>query len=325
MIRVFSIAVLTLGCITGPIALAGQKVDETLPTYSADKKVAGTIKIVGSDTMLNMATAWTEGFGKVHPGVQPEIVGKGSSTAIPALIQGSAHFGPMSRDPKAKELDDFEKKFGYKPTALATSIDMLAVYVHKDNPIKSLNMKQIDAIYSKTRKGGNKEEILTWGQLGLEGEWADKPINLYGRNSASGTYGYFKEHCLFNGDYKDTVKEMPGSSAVVQAVGKDKFAMGYSGIGYKTPEVRAVPLARDEDSDAVEALPDHGYSGEYPLARYLWLVVNHRPGQALDPVRGEFLRYVFSKAGQSDVVRDGYLPITGEIAKKMLQKVEISE
>ena len=122
---------------------------------------------------------------------------------------------------------------------------MLAVYVHKDNPIKSLTLQQVDAIFSKTRKGGFEKDIRTWGDLGLTGEWAKKPISLYGRNSASGTYGYFKEHALFKGDFKDTVKEQPGSSAVVQGVASDKYGIGYSGIGYKTADVRAVPLAAE--------------------------------------------------------------------------------
>src|SRR5882762_1875469 len=181
---------------------------------------------------------------KIYPNVEVEIEGKGSTTAPPALIAGTAHFGPMSRPMKQAEIDKFEEKFGYKPVGLPTSIDMLAVYVHKDNPLKSLTMQQVDAIYSRTRKAGYEKDITTWGDLGLEGEWADKPISLYGRNSASGTYGFFKEHVLLNGDYKDSVKEQPGSSAVVQGVASDKFAMGYSGIGYKTADVRAVPLAR---------------------------------------------------------------------------------
>ncbi|MCA8974978.1 MAG: substrate-binding domain-containing protein, partial [Planctomycetes bacterium] len=194
---------------------AQSNVDRALPTYTAVTGVSGSIKSVGSDTMNNEMTLWAEAFVKMYPNVKVEIEGKGSTTAPPALVEGSSTFGPMSRPMKDKEIDAFEKKFGYKPTAIATSIDMLAVYVHKDNPITHLTIKQVDAIFSKGRKGGAAEDITTWGQLGLGGEWANKPISLYGRNSASGTYGYFKEKALFKGDYKDSVKEQPGSSAVV--------------------------------------------------------------------------------------------------------------
>jgi phosphate transport system substrate-binding protein len=182
-------------------------------------------------------------------------------------------------------------------------------------------MQQVDAIFSKTRKGGYKQDIKTWGDLGLGGDWKDKPIALYGRNSASGTYGYFKEHALFNGDYKDEVKEQPGSSSVVQGVASDKFAIGYSGIGYKTADVRAVPLAPDANSDPVPADPARAYAGEYPLARFLYVYVNFKPGSTLDPLRREFVRYLYSKQGQLDVVKCGYLPIGEAIAKKSLKSV----
>src|SRR5262245_24410302 len=212
--------------------------------------VSGNVKSIGSDTMNNLMTLWAEDFRKQYPNVQVEIEGKGSSTAPPALIAGTATFGPMSREMKAQEIDEFEAKYGYKPTSLRTSIDMLAVYVNKDNPIESLTLQQIDAIFSKTRKGGETADITTWGQLGLTGEWANKPISLYGRNSASGTYGYFKEHALFKGDYKDSVKEQPGSSSVVQGVASDRYGIGYSGIGYKTADVKAVPLKGDANQEA---------------------------------------------------------------------------
>jgi len=253
--------------------------------------------------------------------VKIEIEGKGSGTAPPALIAGTAAFGPMSREMKADELDKFKKEFGYEPTALPTSIDMLAVYVNKDNPIQGLTFQQIDAIFSKTRKSGHPTDIRTWGDLGLTGEWANKPISIYGRNSASGTYAFFKEHVLAKGDYKDEVKEQPGSSAVVQAVASDRYAIGYSGIGYRTADVRAVPLARESGQPFVEAEQANGYSGEYPLSRFLFLYLNYKPGSALDPLRGEFVRFVFSKQGQEQVVKDGYLPVTHGVAEQALGKV----
>ena len=299
----------------------GVKVDEKLPVYEAVQGVSGNIKSEGSDTMNNLMTHWGEGFQRFYPNVDIEIQGKGSSTAPPALIKGAATFGPMSRPMKDKEIDEFQKAFGYAPTELPTSIDMLAVYVHKDNPIRGLSLQQVDAIFSKSRKGGHERDIRTWGDLGLEGEWADEPISLYGRNSASGTYGFFKENALFKGDYKDSVKEQPGSSAVVQGVATDRYGIGYSGIGYMTPGVRAVPLAVDAKSESFPAEPEHAYSGDYPLARFLSLYVNHEPGTRLDPLRREFVRYIYSQEGQQAVVKDGYLPVPAPVAARALKAI----
>lgn len=297
------------------------KVDPGLPTYKSISGVSGNVKSIGSDTMNNLMTLWAEDFRKQYPNVQVEIEGKGSSTAPPALIAGTATFGPMSREMKNQEIDEFEAKYGYKPTGLRTSIDMLAVYVSKDNPIESLTMQQVDAIFSKTRKGGYPEDITTWGELGLTGEWASKPISLYGRNSASGTYGYFKEHALYKGDYKDGVKEQPGSSSVVQGVASDRYGIGYSGIGYKTADVKAVPIKADANTPAVPATAEYAYTGKYPLSRFLYVYVNHKPGTELDPLRGEFIRFVFSKQGQESVVKDGYYPVNAKIAGEEMAKL----
>jgi phosphate transport system substrate-binding protein len=316
-------AVITTALILGAVNVRADavQVDSAIPAYTPVSGVSGNLKSIGSDTMNNLMALWAEGFYKFYPNVKVEIEGKGSATAPPALVSGTAHFGPMSRPMKDAELDAFEKKFGYKPVAVRTSFDALAVYVHKDNPIKSLTMQQVDAIFSKTRRGGYPKDIKTWGDLGLTGEWADKPISLYGRNSASGTYGYFKEHALFKGDYKDEVKEQPGSSSVVQGVASDKFAIGYSGIGYKTADVRAVPLANKAGETAYEADMENVYSGDYPLARYLFLYVNKKPGEKLDPLRGEFLRFVLSKEGQEVVIKDGYLPIPNTIITEERRKL----
>ena len=301
------------------------EIDENLPDYEPTRGVSGAIKSEGSDTMNNLMSLWAEGFRKHYPGVQIEIQGKGSSTAPPALISGTSTFGPMSRKMKAAELDAFKEEHGYEPVGLPTSIDMLAVYVHKDNPIaqRGLTLQQVDAIFSKHRKGGFDKDITTWGDLGLDGEWAEKPISLYGRNSASGTYGYFKKVALFKGDYKASVKEMPGSSSVVSSIATDKYAMGYSGIGYKTAGVAVVPLAEAPGEDFVSAAAENAYDNTYPLARFLLVYVNYRPGSTLEALRAEFIKYVFSEDGQTDVVKDGYFPIPAPISYRALASVGI--
>ncbi len=313
---------LTAAVFVAPAA-AQTAVDAKLPAYKPVEGVSGGLKSIGSDTMNNLMTLWAEGFRTFYPNVQIEIEGKGSSTAPPALISGTAAFGPMSRPMKAAESDEFERQFGYKPTAMGTSIDMLAVYVHKDNPLPGLTLAQVDAIFSQTRRAGYATEIRTWGETGLTGAWAALPISLYGRNSASGTYGFFKEHVLAKGDYKASVKEQPGSSAVVNGVANDRAGIGYSGIGYRTADVRAVPLALDADSPLVPAEPEHAYTGDYPLSRFLYVYVNVKPGAALDPLRREFARYVFSRQGQEVVVKDGYYPVTAEMARGALRAVGI--
>src|SRR6266540_4937865 len=317
-------AALALVGLTAAVAFAAGplKLDPALAQYKPVSGVSGSVSSIGSDTLNNLMTLWAESFNKFYPNAKIQIEGKGSSTAPPALISGTAQLGPMSRPMKGTEIDQFEKKYGYKPTPIRTSVDALAVFVNKDNPIKCLSMSQVDAMFSKSRRAGSKEDVTTWGQLGVTGEWANKPISLYGRNSASGTYGFFKEHVMKNGDYKDTVKEQPGSAAVVQGVTVDRFAAGYSGIGYATAGVRAVPLTEKDGGRCVEATADNAYSGAYPMARFLFVYINKAPGKPLDPLTREFVKVILSREGQQGVIKDGYFPIPATIAKEELNKVQ---
>ena len=295
------------------------KVEAGIPSYQKASGVSGSLSSTGSDTMNNLMTLWGESFAKMYPNVKIQVEGKGSSTAPPALISGTAQFGPMSRAMRATEIDQFEKKYGYKPTQLRTSYDALAVYVNKDNPLEKATLAQIDGAFSKTRRKGGKN-AAKWGDLGLSGDWAGRPLSLYGRNSASGTYGFFKENVLGNGDYKDTVKEQPGSASVVQGITEDRFGIGYSGIGYKTSGVKVVAL------EGKGGMSNGSYadvvSGKYPLARFLYVYVNRAPGKALDPVVREFLKFVFSKEGQEIVLKDGYYPLPAAIVKEELAKLQ---
>jgi phosphate transport system substrate-binding protein len=292
--------------------------DPNLPEYKAVSGVSGNLNSMGSDTLNNLMTLWAEGFKKAYPNVNIQIEGKGSSTAPPALIEGTAQIGPMSRPMKAEEIDAFEKKYGYKPTEVKVAIDALAVFVHKDNPIKGLSMKQVDSIFSSTRKAGG-EDVTDWGQLGLDSS-KGRALSLFGRNSASGTYGFFQEHALKKGDFKPTVKEQPGSSAVVQGIGADPFAIGYSGVGYKTSGVRTVPLSGD-DGEFFDATYDNALSGDYPLARFLVVYINKKPGQPADKLTLEFLKFVLSKEGQAIVEKDGYYPMPAEVAQEVVQSL----
>jgi len=313
------LCLLSVHCVSASHAQVA--VDPKLPEYKPRSGVAGKIDTVGSDTMNNVAQLWTEEFKKFYPSVSAAIDAKGSSNAIPALVNGSATFGPMSRDAKKSEIQAFNQKFGYDPILLPTSIDMVAVYVNRNNPIEGLSFAQIDAIFSSTRKGGAKAQAKTWGQVGGTGELKAKNIECYGRNAASGTYGYFKEQVLRDGDFGDWVTENAGSSAVVQSVGANLAGIGYSGIGYRTPNVKPLKLAATEGGELVAAEPQNAYDGSYPLARPLYLAVNYDPRKPLDPLRAEFLRYVFSKQGQMQVAKDGYLPLDAATAAATLEMV----
>lgn len=314
-----TIACLTSALLAAHSAIAQEShIDPALPEYKAVSGVSGNLNSMGSDSLNNQMTLWAEGFKKAYPNVNIQIEGKGSSTAPPALIEGTAQLGPMSRPMKSEEIDAFEKRHGYKPTEVKLAIDALAVFAHKDNPIEGVTMKQVDAMFSSTRKMGG-EDLTEWGQLGLDA-WKGRAISLFGRNSASGTYGFFQEHALAKGDFKATVKEQPGSSAVVQGVGADLYAVGYSGIGYKTSGVRALPIAGD-DGKYYDATYDNALNGDYPLARFLLVYVNKKPGQPLDTLTLEFLKFVLSKEGQQIVEKDGYYPLPAALAQEVVDSL----
>ena len=296
--------------------------DPALKAYIKVSGVSGNVNSIGSDTLNNLMTLWAEGFRKQYPNVKIQIEGKGSSTAPPALIEGTAQLGPMSRMMKNTEIDAFERKFRYKPTAIPVAIDALAVYVNKDNPVKGLTMAQVDAIFSKSRRWGHNENIQLWKQAGLADGLGNDPISIYGRNSASGTYGFFKDHALKNGDYKDEVKEQPGSASVVQSVSEDQAGIGYSGIGYMTSNVRAVPLAEKDGMSFKDASQENADNGSYPLWRHLYLYVNKAPNKPLDPIVGEFIKFIYSKEGQQVAVKDGFFPLKAGAIEKELKKLD---
>lgn len=298
------------------------KIDDDLPSYQKTSGVSGNLSSVGSDTLANLMTLWAEEFKRLYPNVNIQIQAAGSSTAPPALTEGTSNLGPMSRLMKDNEIQAFERRHGYKPTPIAVAIDALAVFVHKDNPIGGLTLAQTDAIFSSTRTCGGPEDVVNWGQLGLPGAWASRDIQLYGRNSVSGTYGYFKQHALCKGDFKNTVNEQPGSASVVQSVSASLNGIGYSGIGYTTSSVRAVPLAGESDKPFVEATPANAINGSYPLARFLYVYVNKVPGSELDPITREFLTMVLARQGQEVVVKDGYIPVPAKVSARELAKID---
>ena len=308
------------------LALAGTSaraadVDPAIPAYQKVSGISGNLSSVGSDTLANLVTLWAESFKREYPNLNIQIQAAGSSTAPPALTEGTASIGPMSRKMKDAEVQAFEQRFGYRPTAVPVAIDALAIFVHKDNPLKQLTQEQVDAIFSSTRLCGGPRELKTWGDLGLTGDWARRPIQLFGRNSVSGTYGYFKEAALCRGDFRANVNEQPGSASVVQAISQSLGGIGYSGIGYQTASVHTLALAKQGTTDYVEDNQANTLSGRYPLARYLYVYVNKAPNRPLNPLEGEFLRLILSRTGQEAVVKDGYIPLPAPVVQQALKSL----
>jgi len=291
-------------------------IDKDIPSYDSVSGISGNLSSVGSDTLANLMTLWAEDFKRVYPNVNIQIQAAGSSTAPPALTEATSNLGPMSRKMKSKEVAAFEDRYGYKPLAIPVAIDALAVYVNKDNPIKGMTIPQVDAIFSSTKKCGSDKDIASWGDLEMSGNWKKRNIQIYGRNSVSGTYGYFKKKALCKGDYKNNVNEQPGSASVVQSVSTSLNGVGYSGIGYKTSGVRAVPLAKKSGKAFVEATPGNAVKGSYPLSRFLYVYVNKQPNKPLAPLEKELLKLVLSQQGQKVVVKDGYIPLPAKVVAK---------
>ncbi|HEY9200553.1 MAG TPA: phosphate ABC transporter substrate-binding protein PstS family protein [Gammaproteobacteria bacterium] len=302
-------------------AVAAVSVDKGIPEYKPTSGISGNFSSVGSDTLANLMTLWAESFKRFYPNVNIQIQAAGSSTAPPALTEATANVGPMSRKMKDNEIAAFEDRYGYKPMAIPVAIDALAVYVNKDNPIKGMSIADVDAIFSSTRKCGGSKDVTRWGDLGLTGPWAGRDIQIFGRNSVSGTYGYFKKVALCKGDFKNGVNEQPGSASVVQAVTSSMNAIGYSGIGYKTSGVRAVPLSKKADGNYVDASPENAVTGAYPLSRFLYVYVNKHPNKPMSPIDKEFFKLVLSQQGQEVVIKDGYIPLPEKVVQKYLSEL----
>ncbi|WP_413114014.1 PstS family phosphate ABC transporter substrate-binding protein [Thaumasiovibrio sp. DFM-14] len=287
--------------------------NDTLPAYHKVAGISGSLSSMGSDTLSGLMTMWAEEFNRYYPNIMIEIQSAGSSTAPTALTEATTQFGPMSRPMHLREIDAFEREFGYKPTAIRVAIDALAVFVHQDNPLQGLNFQQLDAIFSRTLHCGASQQITQWADLGLDGIWRNRDIQLFGRNSVSGTYGYFKQKALCRGDFVARFNEQPGSASVVQSISTSLNSIGFSGIGYTTSAVRPLAIAELGD-DYIEASMENIASGEYPLSRFLYVYINKHPSQPLGPLENEFVRFILSEQGQQLVAREGYVPLPSNVA-----------
>jgi phosphate transport system substrate-binding protein len=309
--------------LSGHLARAESLSSYELPVYTKQAGIAGNLLSVGSDTLAGVMSLWVEAFQSYYPNANLQMQASGSSTAPPALIQGTAQLGLMSRIMRHREVDAFEQTYGYPPVALKVAVDAIGIFVHQDNPIQGLNFQQIDAIFSITLRCGARRKITSWSQLGITSGWARRSIQSFGRNAVSGTYGYFKKYALCQGDFSPSVNEEPGSASVVQSVASSINAIGYSGIGYTVSGARVVPIARYDGTDYVLPTHENILSGTYPLARYLYVYLNKNPNHRLSPIEAAFVRFIFSREGQSMVAREGYVPVSPQIAQHELAKVDL--
>jgi len=306
-----------------PTAAALAAVDSQVPEYARVSGISGNLSSAGSDTLANLMTLWAEDFTRLYPNVNIQVQAAGSSTAPPALTERTANIGPMSREMKGNEIQAFESRYGYPPTAIPVAIDALAIYVHKDNPVSGMTLAQVDAVYSSTLRCGHPNPVTTWGDLDMEGSWEQRRIQLFGRNSVSGTYGFFKEAGLCNGDFRNNVNEQPGSGSVVQSVATAINGIGYSGIGYQTSSVRAIPVSRSAGEGFIEATRENSIAGDYPLARFLLVYINKEPNTPLPPLEREFIRLILSRSGQNSVLKDGYIPLPAPVIVSTLRTLGI--
>ena len=312
------------GLFCGVALVMSVQAADSVPEYERNPGVAGKITSVGSDTLANLMTLWSQEFREMYPQVKFQIQASGSSTAPPALTEGTATIGPMSRELKPSEIREFVRKHGYPPTVLRVAMDAIAIFVERRNPIDGLTLEQVDGIFSATRYCGSHTSITDWSQLDITGEDYDSPIRLFGRNSVSGTYGLFKLMALCDGDFRSTVNEQPGSASVVLSVATSKNGMGYAAYGYKTAGVKALSIG--ETVNTLIPLTTQTVRDEtYPYARYLYLVVNKEPGKPLPTLEREFLRYVLSKQGQLQVQRDGYFPVREDVLLRQRRLLDNNE
>jgi phosphate transport system substrate-binding protein len=308
-----------------------------LPSYRASDELSGEIRSIGADTMEKLMKLWIDGFRKLHPNVTFKMEAEASGTAAPALTAATSDIGPVAREMLPNEVEPFEKRYGYKPFAVRVSggsyrtpgkTHAIAFLVNKINPIDKLTFAQLDAIYSTTRKLGYKEDITTWGQLGLKGEWADKPIHLWGLKRPNGIAYFVQERVFGGGEYKDginertTVGSLPALDAIAQGVAADPYAIGIAGFGNVTPDVKAVALAATNGGPYFKGTFEEVVDQKYPLSRVIHIYLNRAPGKPLDPKVREFLRYILSQEGQDAVLQEGiFLPLTPEQVKQELARL----
>jgi len=266
-------------------------------TTLAASAFAGNITVKGSDTLVILAQKWAEVYMGQHADVKIQVSGGGSGTGFAALQSQTTDLCDASRKAKAAEIANCIKAFGARPTEYKVALDGLSVYVNPENPLKELTVAQVGDMFSG--------KIKNWKEVG----GADMPVTLYSRENSSGTYDFFKEHVLEGKDFAANAQTMPGTAAILQAIGKDKTGIGYGGAGYGAG-AKHLAMKKDESSPAIEPSEETVVNGTYPIWRYLYVYVN----PALD--KGEiaaYLNWIRSDDGQKVVKDVGYFPLPAKL------------
>lgn len=295
--------------------------DPNLPYYRPVEKLSGQLKLGGSNTMSHVATVWINSFATFYPEVKVVVDVNGSRDAVDSVQAGETDIGLLSRTISQEEIAAFQKKLGYPPIVLTPCLERTAIYVNKNNPIKGLTITQLDAMFGTECKRGAKEPCRNWGQLGLTDKWAKTPITVHGRTFDTGSQVFLQEAVMLGSPMREDVVSHKSNIEIVEAVAKDQGGIGFGGLSYATPDVKAVPLALFEGQDFVAIDSPEADQGLYPLVRRLQLVVKHDPKQELDPVQREFIKYVFSQMGQEDVIKAGFQAIPARPARVALDAV----
>ena len=284
--------------------------DPKIPPYQRVSDLTGTLAVAGSDTMKPLTESWSAKLKQLYPGLSIKVESRGSETGLDALLEGKAQIAAMSRRMTQQEVVEFKREFGYEPTEVPVAVDALAVFVHKDNPVEGLSLAELDAIFSKERRRRLEYPVKVWGDaMVFEEEWAEAPIQIYGRNGNSGTASFFREHVMNGADFKKPMTTGVGSASVVIELMRDRFGIGFSGIGYRTSEIRPVPLAAVKGGRYVAPTFETAMDGSYPLRRHLYLYVNRPPKSAPPGPLAEYVKFALSQRGQKVVLDQGYYPL----------------
>ena len=305
-------------------------VDSNIPPYIAKTGVSGSIVIAGSDTMQPIIVKAAAAFKLVQPDIKIAVQGGGSDAALQQFIQdqstirrgdanprghqvsGHVDLLASSRPLTADERKDFHSRYGFEPTEIPIALDAIGIYVNYQNPLKSLTLGQVDAVFSESRKRGAPEDITTWGQLGLNNGWEQQPIRLYGHDKRSGTRTLFIRTALLDGTLKSQVKEEPGPAMEILDIGRDPLGIGYAGIGFQASTVKVLPISTKAEDTPVHPTAETAANGMYPMTRSLNLYAKRSPKGDLEPEIAEFLRFINSREGQETIAKTGVYPLPTE-------------
>ena len=329
------------------LALIGHTGSEHLPTYRPQQLVFGTIRIwghgaAGKDFIRTLVLNWEAGFQKYQPGVQFDNELMGTASAIGDLYTGTGDLALLGREIWPDEIQAFREVFHYPPLGIEITTGSYAVrnkdfalivYVNKANPLSKLTLSQVSGIFGCHTSEG--ENLRSWGQLGLEGDWVKKPIHVYGFEISRG-FGFYMEQAVFHGSSKwnpDLVelgdKHLPGGKLldagkrILDTLADDPLGIAYSSALYANSRVKPLALAFSSQKPYVQPSEQTVQDRSYPLTRVIPMFLNRKPGEPADPKVKEFLRYILSEQGQQSVAEDrGYLPLTPAVAREQLQKLE---